>query len=278
MADKIIAPGPVQDDARAREAICVHTRQIYDSCQAKDCLEDLRVWLSEDGQTAVNQASSVKPVKADLLNVRVTVQPVHYNAGFYSVDLRYFYRVTADAFTGSTRPTCIEGFSVFDKRRMLFGSESAAKLFTSGAACCQLPLCGPGLPTAVVQAVDPIVLGMKLVDTSAATPAPVEVTEFPEELTECFRDTIVINTDVPKQLYVTLGQFSILRMERDAQLLIPVFDDCVPCKECACGGDDDPCSLFRQVQFPAEEFFPPAQASALDPLRDINRSGGCCGQ
>ena len=39
-------PGPLQEDACIREAVCVHTRKIYDSCRDKDCLEDLRLYLT----------------------------------------------------------------------------------------------------------------------------------------------------------------------------------------------------------------------------------------
>ena len=62
-----------------------------------------------------------------------------------------------------------------------------------------------------------------------------------------------------KRVYVTLGQFSIIRLERETQLLMPVYDYCMPEKECACGscGEEDPCELFRQVKFPVSEFFPP---------------------
>ena len=62
------------------------------------------------------------------------------------------------------------------------------------------------------------------------------------------------------RLYVTLGQFSIIRLERDTQLLMPVYDYCMPEKECDCGSDcsqEDPCEVFRQVKFPVDEFFPP---------------------
>ena len=38
------------------------------------------------------------------------------------------------------------------------------------------------------------------------------------------------------RLYVTLGQFSIIRMERDTQLLIPAYDYCLPEKECSLPG------------------------------------------
>ena len=33
-----------------REAVCVHTGKITDSCLAKDCIEDLRVYLTVDSQ------------------------------------------------------------------------------------------------------------------------------------------------------------------------------------------------------------------------------------
>ena len=35
MADKVM-PGPVEDMRSVREAVCVHTRKIYDSCRDKD--------------------------------------------------------------------------------------------------------------------------------------------------------------------------------------------------------------------------------------------------
>ena len=35
MPDKIM-PGPVQDNACIREAVCIHTNKIYDSCKEKD--------------------------------------------------------------------------------------------------------------------------------------------------------------------------------------------------------------------------------------------------
>ena len=80
------------------------------------------------------------------------------------------------------------------------------------------------------------------------------------------------------RLYVTLGQFSMIRLERDTQLLMPVYDYCVPSKECACGGCDcqeDPCELFRSVQFPMGEFFPPSTISnGGEGFPDYH--SGCC--
>ena len=42
MAD-FIEPGPVSDTAGIREAVCIHTRKIFDSCREKD-LAPLRIF------------------------------------------------------------------------------------------------------------------------------------------------------------------------------------------------------------------------------------------
>lgn len=35
MSDRVV-PGPVQDSCGIREAVCIHTKKIYDSCRDKD--------------------------------------------------------------------------------------------------------------------------------------------------------------------------------------------------------------------------------------------------
>ena len=45
----------------------------------------------------------------------------------------------------------------------------------------------------------------------------------PPAICACFPEELVLGGDVHR-LYVTLGQFSIIRMERDTQLLIPAYD------------------------------------------------------
>ena len=69
-------------------------------------------------------------------------------------------------------------------------------------------------------------------------------------------------------VYITLGQFSIIRLERDSQLLIPVFDYCMPEKECTGCGSDDPCTLFSRISFPVDEFFPPDAIDNCECYRD----------
>ncbi len=200
----------------------------------------------------------------------IDVEPIGFNRGFYTVDVRYFYRVTADAFVGAARPVEICGLCVFDKRVILFGSEGAAKVFSSETVFDGLDnqnLPDSSKPTAVVEAVNPIVLGMKLVDVCECRPCDCELTEIPPCICACFGSDLCFGSE-GKRIYVTLGQFSIIRLERDAQLLMPVYDYCMPEKECSCAcGEDDPCAIFRHVKFPMEEFFPP---------NGVTPGTGCC--
>ena len=43
MAERV-ASGSAGNSASIREAVCVNTRKIFDSCKDKDCVEDLRVF------------------------------------------------------------------------------------------------------------------------------------------------------------------------------------------------------------------------------------------
>ena len=278
MADRVM-PGPVQDNDCIREAVCIHTKKIYDSCKDKDCVEDLRLYLTQCSQAVVDRALSVKAGKAELLYVSTDVEPVGFNRGFYTVDVRYYYRITADAFVGAARPVEITGLAVFDKRVILFGSEGTAKIFTSDMVFDGLDertLRSSNLPTAVVEAVDPIILNMKLVDLCECKPCcACDIAEIPPCICACFDSDLCFSGDT-KRIYVTLGQFSIIRLERDSQLLMPVYDYCLPEKECSCGSEDDPCEIFRHVQFPVDEFFPPNTLGCGDDHPNLRPGCSCC--
>ena len=153
---ELIEPGPICDTAGIREAVCIHTRKIYDSCRDKDCVEDLRLYPTASSQAVIDRAISLKAGKAELLYAYIDVEPMGFHRGFYTVDVRYFYRVTADAFVGASRPVSVCGLAVFDKRAILFGSEGSAKVFSSNASMGSLDtqaLENSNLPVAVVDAV-----------------------------------------------------------------------------------------------------------------------------
>ena len=45
MPEKVM-PGPVQDTACIREAVCIHTKKIYDSCKEEDIAFFILILLS----------------------------------------------------------------------------------------------------------------------------------------------------------------------------------------------------------------------------------------
>ena len=271
---EITEAGPVCDATGIREAVCIHTRKIFDSCRDKDCAEDLRFYPTVSSQTVIDRAISLKAGRAELLYAYIDVEPVGFNRGFFTVDVRYFYRVTADAFLGAARPVTVTGLAVFDKRAILFGSEGSARVFTSDAAADvpSIPLPAANLPTAVVEAVDPLILGIRLVDAADTLPGGESGGDIPAGIAGAFPEALNMSGE-GRRVYVTLGQFSIIRLERDSQLLIPAYDYCVPQKECPGGGDEDPCAVFRRVQFPLEEFFPPNTICQSD---DYQETRNCC--
>lgn len=85
-----VTPGPVCGDAPIREAVCTHTKKIFDACRSKECIRDLRVYLTRGSQELLDGATSVKPRRAELLWVNIDVEPVDFNRGFFSVDVSAF--------------------------------------------------------------------------------------------------------------------------------------------------------------------------------------------
>ncbi len=252
MADKVL-PGPISGTARINEAVCVHTRKIFDSCRDKDCIEDLRCYPTACSQPYIDNAFSVRPRSAELLYVNVNVEEITFNKGYYTVDVTYFYRIVCETFPGEH---IVKALAIFDKRVMLFGSEGSVKVFSSNPCDGTGITCGEGMPIGVVESVDPIALHAKIVDANCCTVTDAEQRCIPSLISDAFGEPLVL-TDTARRLYVTLGQFSIIRLERDTQLLIPAYDYCLPDKECEGASQDDPCTLFSKIRFPVEEFFPP---------------------
>lgn len=124
-------PGPISGNGPIREAVCAHIRKVFDSCRSKECIRDLRVYLTKCSQELLDCSTTVKPRRAELLWVNIDVQPVDFNRGFYSVDARYFYKIFAEVSAGCGRMQDICGLACFDKRAILYGSEGTARIFSS---------------------------------------------------------------------------------------------------------------------------------------------------
>ncbi len=221
-----------------REKVCIQTKQVYDSCRSKECIECLRVYLTETGQEIVDRALDVKCRKSEVIWVFTDTEQMPFNKGYYTVDLNYFFKITLDVYTGVSRPVTIEGLASFNKKVVLFGSEGNAKIYESkykeDSFDPQL-WSKTNMPKAVVEVVDPICLGAKLSDRSdncCMSNDDVDICNIPDCVRRVFDDRFVGMCDTGRNVYVSLGLFTIVKLERNVQLLIPAYDFCIPEKEC----------------------------------------------
>ena len=137
------------DPADLRQAMSIHTRKITDSCRDKDCIEDLRVYLTAPSQTVLENAGGAKVRSAELLYTQIEVEPVAFDGRHYCIDITFYYRILADTVTGSCRCTPISGLAVFSKRAVLCGENTGAHIFRSDRS----PGTLGSLPTAVVEVI-----------------------------------------------------------------------------------------------------------------------------
>ncbi|MBR6425484.1 MAG: hypothetical protein IKS29_05985 [Oscillospiraceae bacterium] len=240
-----------QETSFPRRAL-LHTGKVVDSCLDKDCIEDIRVYLTEESQAALEQSTSTKARSAELLNVFLDVQPVTFHKGYYSVDISYYYKVIADAVIGGTKPVTIYGLALFAKRIVLSGGAERARVFSSRAG---RDLNGSPLPEAVVEAVDPVLLSARVVDVGESAQAQ-EISLIPDSVRASFDDTLVFSGE-KRRLYVTLGQFSIVRMEREAPVMVQSLDYELPDREYSDdpGTEETPYEAFGKLPFPSEAFY-----------------------
>ena len=257
-----------------QEALSVHAKKITDSCRDKDCIEDLRVYLTRGSQALLDSATGAKVRSADLLYTYIDVEPVSFDRNHYCIDVTFYYRIFADATIGATRPAALYGLAVFSKRAVLCGEESKAHIFTSNTrlnAPDGFTRYSANLPTAVVEVLDPMILNSKVRDICDCSCSETTAAQIPAEISQLFDDELVLGGD-KRRLFVTLGQFSIIRLERDAQLIVPVLDYSIPTKEC-CESEtccaEDPCEVFSRIPFPVTQFTP----RGCDRQNDCERDG-----
>jgi len=247
-------------DARdIHQCMSIHTRKTTDSCRDKDCIEDLRVYLTTNSQAVLDTAANARVRSAELITTYIDVEPVAFDRNHYCIDLTFYYRILADAVVSGSRPVTLQGLAVFSKRAVLCGEDSRAHIYHSNTRLGRFD--GPStlfanLPTAIVEVLDPMVLSSRVKEADLCGCEAMNI-QIPDFIRELYEDPLVLSGG-QRQLLVTLGQFSIIRLERDAQLVVPVLDYAIPCKECCDnpGGSEDPCEMFSRIPFPAQEFSP----------------------
>ena len=251
----------------------INTRKITDACRDKDCIEDLRVYLTSSSQAQLQSTANVRVRCADLIHADIEVEPVAFDRNHYCVDVTFFYRILADAIHGPNRPVTLTGLAVFTKRVVLCGEDSRAHIFTSETQVHGFD--GPthyhaNRPTAVVEVLDPMVLSSKVTEVCECNCGEI-VPQVRDSVKAMFDEELTLSGE-HRRLMVTLGQFSIIRLERDAQFVVPVLENCIPTKECAdtVGCAEDPCEMFSRIPFPAQQFCPMGCSNAEPPCHNGN--------
>ena len=240
-----------------KEAVCIDAGRVFDSCCDRDCFQDLRCYFTTDGQSIIEQAINIRAKKAEVFNVCVDVEPVTFNRGYYTCNLRFYFLVDFDVTVSSCKkPYCVTGFCSYEKKVILFGSEGNVRIFSnvnSGENRNDKHTCPTSnMPRCVVQTVDPIVLSAKICELRSCDSCCL----VPNQISEALGGSVHTCTDLgTPTVFVTLGLFSIVQLIRNVQMLVPVYDFCIPEKQCV-DSTDSPCDVFSKIDFPTSDFFP----------------------
>ncbi len=259
----------------SRDLAYIDTYRILDSCRDKDCFEDVAVFLTDYGRDVVEHSNNVRTCSATIAATNINVNPVPFNRGFYQVDIRIYVRMTFECCVCMSNRQIIEGIAVCDKKVVLFGSEGNVSIFRSNPdedTFCTVPDLAEGcassnLPVAVVELADPVILTTRILERqNNCCCCCCSANEIPRGV--CGRISGDLTDPGERILAVSIGFFSVTRIERPEQYLISATEYSVPEKECEYIESDDPCSVFRAMEFPVNEFSPPG-------IQQKDRSCGC---
>lgn len=244
----------------SKETVCIETNRVLDSCRDRDCYENVQVFLTNFGNEIIERTGNIRVKSSCIAWSNITVDPIAFNRGFYSVNIRLYIKIVFEACIAPGRTQEFEGVAVVDKKVILFGGESNLNVFKSNGTSgfCDMPTevcCTEGnIPTAVFEVVDPIILNAKIVEKKHHHNCICccSCRDIPE------RVMLGINGPLgdagERFLVVSIGIFSVVRITRPAQYIIQGTEYTVPDKECLSTSEENPCDIFKCMAFPTQEF------------------------
>ncbi|MDD6270301.1 MAG: hypothetical protein PUA84_09650 [Oscillospiraceae bacterium] len=222
------------------EAVPIKVRRVFDSCSDRDCLSNIQLIL--DCGSLPADISIVKSRCVKVKDISMTVEPVPFNKGFYSIDLTYTFSIELMAYEKSCgSPTLITAKAYAGKNVVLYGGEASSKIFFSDddkpdtyskSDCCEFI----NLPSASVQVVEPIALETKIV-----------MSERNKD-----KDSTALGN---RTVVMTIGVFSVIELYRPVTIMVPTYEYTIPTKECHIDSES-PCAVFDRIRFPSEQFIP----------------------
>ncbi len=248
--------------SRERENVSIDTKRILDSCRDKDCYEDVRVYLSDCGQSIIEKTNNLRVKEAKISCCQIGLDPVPFHCGFYQVTIRLYVDLSMEGCINVGRAQEFSGIAVTEKKVILYGSEGNVNIFHSDPEqsgfcnCAANRKAEHNLPTAVCEVADPVVLDLKVVEPQMPCCCCCSAMDVREQM-EDLNGFSPVEDEEGKHLAVTLGFFSVIRIERPGQFLISALENSIPEKECLVASEDDPCAIFKKMDFPVGEFAPP---------------------
>lgn len=264
----------------SRDSVYIDTHRILDSCRDKDCFEDVPVYLSDVGNELLERSGSVRTKYAKVICANINVDSIPFNRGFYQISITMYVKIIAEVCACLGRPQEIEGVAIVEKKVILYGSEGNVNIFKSEphqnfCTCSGSEFPKTNLPTAVFEVADPIVLNTKIMDLCDCRGySRLSAEDLPDPVCSCFGGRLCPDTP-DKLLTVSLGFFSVVRIERPAQYLVHGTEYTVPEKECVSPSTDDPCKMFKHMAFPVNEFYPPSLGDMRGSDSDNGNGCGC---
>ena len=141
------------------ETVCIDTNRVLDSCRDRDCFEDVKVLLTGFGNEIIEHTANIRAKSAHIAWTQITIDPIKFNRGFYSVNIKFYVKICLEACLCGGRTQEFDGVAVLEKRVILYGSESNVSIFKSNGDCsdfCSMPepsCSSRNVPIAVVDAV-----------------------------------------------------------------------------------------------------------------------------
>lgn len=252
---------------------CVDTYRIYDSCIGQECLRNLRFCTTDTYQEILNNASALRIRDISVLWVRILTEEVPFRTGYYNITARYYFRITLEVCQGlGAIPQIISGLACYDKNVILYGGEGNVSVFYSdnqqgfcnAAPAFEQIIGGNKVPRVVVEVATPVGLDINLVDLNSEENAPC-CQNLPDEIAAQFEGSFSGEFNITQTAFITIGIFTIIRLERPAQLSLDGCSNCFPDKTCeSTDVFTDACTLFNSMEFPYNDFAPSPQGNNED--------------